>query len=64
MDEVLRYEVGTSYSIEYLKVGNVIDVVGNLKGCGFIGVMKCYNFKGFNMGYGTYEVFWNVGMGG
>jgi large subunit ribosomal protein L3 len=51
-------EVGAILSAEdVFTVGELVDVTGISKGCGFSGVMKRYNFKGFIQTHGTHEFF-------
>lgn len=38
-------------------VGNIVDVTGTSKGKGFAGVMKKYNFAGFERSHGVHEFF-------
>jgi large subunit ribosomal protein L3 len=38
-------------------VGQKVDITGQTKGRGFTGVMKRWNFSGFDAGHGTHEFF-------
>lgn len=52
------YPVGQKLNAESLfSVGDKVDVSGTSKGCGFSGVMKRYNFRGFIRSHGTHEFF-------
>ncbi len=42
---------------EIFAVGNIVDVTGTSKGKGFAGVMKKYNFAGFERSHGVHEFF-------
>lgn len=51
-------EVGATLSAaDVFTAGQLVDVTGVSKGCGFAGVMKRYNFKGFIRSHGTHEFF-------
>jgi len=52
------YEVGQDLSVaDHFSEGDLVDVTGTSKGCGFAGVMKRYNFAGFIRSHGTHEFF-------
>lgn len=51
------FPVGSVIDHTAFNVGEIIDVVGTSKGKGFAGVMKRYNFKGFNSAHGAHETF-------
>lgn len=51
------YKVGDILDHSLFAEGETIDVVGTSKGKGFAGVMKRYNFKGFNSAHGAHETF-------
>jgi large subunit ribosomal protein L3 len=52
------YEVGQNLSVaDHFSEGDLVDVTGTSKGCGFAGVMKRYNFAGFIRSHGTHEFF-------
>jgi large subunit ribosomal protein L3 len=42
---------------DVFNAGDIVDVTGTSKGCGFAGVMKRYNFAGFIRSHGTHEFF-------
>lgn len=63
-EEAATYTVGQTFTTEFLKKDQVLDVVGTSKGRGFTGVMKRYNYSGSDAGHGTHEAFRNVGTGG
>jgi large subunit ribosomal protein L3 len=56
-EELAKYPVGTSLSLELFEGVASIDVSGTTKGKGFAGVMKRHNFKGFRATHGTHEYF-------
>jgi large subunit ribosomal protein L3 len=52
------YEAGQDLAVsDHFAEGNLVDVTGTSKGCGFAGVMKRYNFAGFIRSHGTHEFF-------
>ena len=50
-------EEGEDLGCEIFVENELIDVVGISKGKGFAGVMKRYNFRGFQMTHGVHESF-------
>lgn len=53
--DVGDYILGQEFMVDGIfEVGQFVDVVGMSKGKGFVGVMKCYNFKGVLVLYGLY----------
>lgn len=54
-----KFEVGQELTVTDLeiKVGDLIDIMGQSKGKGFQGVMKRHNFGGFRATHGTHEYF-------
>jgi len=56
--DLSNYEVGQDLALaDHFSEGDLIDVTGTSKGCGFAGVMKRYNFAGFIASHGTHEFF-------
>ncbi len=57
-EELGNFEEGKEIKLSDLfKVGQKIDITGRTKGRGFTGVMKRWNFSGFDAGHGTHEFF-------
>ena len=57
-DEVAKHEVGKVLNAsDVFEAGKAVDVIGTSKGCGFAGVMKRYNFSGFERSHGVHEFF-------
>jgi large subunit ribosomal protein L3 len=57
-EEVKEFEVGQTLQVsDVFAAGDWIDVIGTSKGKGFQGVMKKYNFSGFEATHGTHEYF-------
>ena len=56
-EEVKGFSSGQVLSTDVFSIGDKVDVIGRSKGCGFTGVMKRYNFKGFIRSHGTHEYF-------
>ncbi|HHU28456.1 TPA: 50S ribosomal protein L3 [bacterium] len=60
-EELQKYEVGETISVDIFKVGELVDVQGVTKGKGFSGVIKRYNFakgatshgSGYHRGIGS-----------
>jgi large subunit ribosomal protein L3 len=56
--EASKHEVGSTLSAgDSFASGQRVDVTGVSKGCGFAGVMKRYNFRGFIRSHGVHEFF-------
>ncbi len=56
--DLSAYEAGQDLSVaDHFAEGDLIDVTGTSKGCGFAGVMKRHNFAGFIRSHGTHEFF-------
>jgi len=54
VDDVDLYEVGQDILMtDLFKVGDLVDVSGHSKGCGFQGVMKRHGFSGGNKTHGS-----------
>jgi len=58
-DVLDQFNVGQEVTVADLglKVGDLVDVMGQSKGKGFQGVMKRHNFGGFRATHGTHEYF-------
>jgi large subunit ribosomal protein L3 len=58
-----KFEVGQDITLKDLeiKAGDLVDVCGISKGCGFQGVFKRYHFAGHNATHGTHEFFRHAG---
>jgi large subunit ribosomal protein L3 len=57
-DECAKHEPGKVLGAgDVFKAGTKVDVVGTSKGKGFQGVMKKYNFAGFERSHGVHEFF-------
>ena len=55
-DFVAKYEIGQDLPInEIFEEGQIVDVQGVSRGCGFSGVMKRHNFKGAVRSHGAHE---------
>jgi len=52
-----KYNVGETIGLDVFDATESVDISGKSKGCGFAGVMKKYNFKGFRATHGTHEYF-------
>jgi large subunit ribosomal protein L3 len=53
-----KYTQGSTVACDAIfTVGDKVDVTGTSKGRGFAGVMKRYNFAGFERTHGTHEFF-------
>ncbi len=53
---VAAHAVGSVLTVaDVFKAGIRVDVTGTSKGCGFSGVMKRHNFKGFKRTHGVHE---------
>ena len=63
-DEIGKYEVGMSYTTDFVRSGFFVDVVGTSKGRGFTGVMKRHGYHGADAGHGSHEAFRHAGTGG
>ncbi|MCK5515526.1 MAG: 50S ribosomal protein L3 [Desulfobulbaceae bacterium] len=54
VDDPDTYELGQQISLsEVVKIGDVVDITGKSKGCGFQGVMKRYGFAGGKASHGS-----------
>ena len=53
LDAVEEYELGGELTIDFLEVGQKIDVTGTTIGKGFAGVLKRYNFAGKDATHGN-----------
>lgn len=53
LDDVANLAVGKSVSIDSLKAGDIVSVVGKSKGKGFAGSVKRYGFAGGPMSHGS-----------
>lgn len=53
LDTVEEYELGGELTIDFLEVGQKIDVTGTTIGKGFAGVLKRYNFAGKDATHGN-----------
>jgi large subunit ribosomal protein L3 len=56
--EAAKHQVGASLNVtDVFTEGTRVDVIGTSKGKGFGGVMKKYNFAGFERSHGVHEFF-------
>ena len=56
-DASAKHQVGATISADIFTEGQRVDVTGTSKGRGFQGVMKKYNFSGFERSHGVHEFF-------
>lgn len=57
-DAIANHAAGNVVSVaDVFEVGTMVDVTGTSKGKGFAGVMKKYNFAGFERSHGVHEYF-------
>lgn len=57
-EDLGKYTEGQEIKLtDLFTVGQKVDVTGKTKGRGFTGVMKRWNFSGFDAGHGTHEFF-------
>jgi large subunit ribosomal protein L3 len=61
LDMVKDYKVGDEIRVDMFKPGDVVDLIGTSKGCGFAGVVKRFHFKGNRRTHGTHESFRSLG---
>ncbi len=52
VDDTAEYAVGNKIDSSKFEVGEVVDVIGSMKGRGFTGVMKRHGFAGFPASHG------------
>lgn len=52
VEDTKDYEVGKKLDASTFEIGEIVDVIGVMKGRGFAGAMKRYGFKGFPMSHG------------
>ncbi len=52
LDDTATYEVGKKIDASIFAVGELVNVVGTMKGRGFAGAMKRHGFKGFPASHG------------
>jgi large subunit ribosomal protein L3 len=51
-EEIATFETGKTFDISTFEIGEVVDVIGVMKGRGFAGAMKRHGFKGFPASHG------------
>jgi large subunit ribosomal protein L3 len=56
VEDLSGYEIGKAISTDFVKIGDVIKVVGTSKGRGFAGAMKRYHFHGQPASHGVSQV--------
>jgi large subunit ribosomal protein L3 len=57
-EELGKFQEGQEIKLsDIFTVGQKVDITGKTKGRGFTGVMKRWNFSGFDAGHGTHEFF-------
>ena len=52
VDDTSSYETGNKLNVSTFEVGELVDVIGVMKGRGFAGAMKRHGFKGFPASHG------------
>lgn len=52
VDNIADYEVGKKIDASIFEIGEMVNVVGTMKGRGFAGAMKRHNFSGFPASHG------------
>lgn len=52
VDDTAEYAVGNKIDASKFEIGEVVDVIGIMKGRGFAGAMKRHGFKGFPASHG------------
>jgi large subunit ribosomal protein L3 len=52
VDDTAEYAVGNKIDASKFEIGEVVDVIGVMKGRGFAGAMKRHGFKGFPASHG------------
>ncbi len=55
VDDPDKYEVGQAISADMFKIGQLVDVVGTIKGRGFAGVIKRHGFHGGGQTHGSHS---------
>ncbi len=55
--DMVDVKPGETFTVEQLKVGDIVHVTGTTKGRGFAGVMKRHGFHGHKASHGTHESF-------
>ena len=58
------FAVGQEYGVEAFEKGDFVDVRGVSKGCGYQGVMKLHNFRGYAASHGAGPVHRHAGSTG
>lgn len=51
--ETTEVKLGAEFTVDVFQVGQIVDVVGTSKGCGFSGVQKRHNFKSQRASHGN-----------
>lgn len=54
-EQMPDYEVGSEITASIFQPGDMVTVIGKMKGRGFSGVMKRHNFQGKNVSHGTHK---------
>lgn len=52
VDDTTDYEAGKKFDVSTFEIGEVVNVIGTMKGRGFAGGMKRHGFKGFPASHG------------
>lgn len=52
VDDVSKYEVGNKIDLSTFQEGEVVNIIGTMKGRGFAGAMKRHGFAGFPASHG------------
>lgn len=63
-DDVKKYETGKVLTVDGLRQGYFIDIIGTTKGRGFAGVVKRHGFHGHDAAHGAHEYYRHPGTGG